>query len=113
MGWGKYALLGQLGNRLDLDEADRKLKRMRVKSQQRRITQISRDEAQDDRLFALERENDEMKLLFMELMNVLADRGVLGEQETVEIVKRVESVVPDPIDGEDDPLGDLAAALSD
>lgn len=112
MGWLKYALLGDLGNRLDLDEADRKLKQVRASVQRRRAVQSDRDEGQDELIYALEKENDEIKLLLMELMNTLVLRGVMSEQDTAEILKRVEAVVPDePDPNDDDPLSGLADAL--
>ncbi|MFN3168670.1 MAG: hypothetical protein ACE37H_16545 [Phycisphaeraceae bacterium] len=113
MGWLKYALLGDLGSRLDLDETDRQLKRQRTSARRRRAAQHDRDEGQDERIYTLEKENDEIKLLLMELMSTLARRGALSRQDTSEILTRVEAVLPDEPDegNEDDPLSDLADAV--
>lgn len=112
MGWGTYALLGDLGNRLDLQTANEKLKRLRKKTLRARVAQTSRDEGQDERIAALEQENDEIKLLLMELMNTLVMRGVMSEQDTAEVLQRVAAVVPDEPEDDDDPLSDLADAVS-
>lgn len=111
MSWLKYAMINDAGAMLSLYETDLELKQMRRFSRRRRAAQYNRDEAQDDRIHALEVENDEMKLLIIELMRLLTQKQVMNEQESAELLGRVAELVPDdPPD--DDPLAGLADAVS-
>lgn len=112
MSWLKYAMISDAGTAISLRETDLKLKKMRKFSRRRRAAQYNRDEAQDDRIKALELENDEIKLLVIELMSLLTQKQVMSEKESADLIERVGELVPDD-PPEDDPLADLADAVSD
>ena len=77
MGWGRTFLLGDIGNRLDIEDTEAKielLKRELGKS-------YRKNSGQDTKLNTLIKENMEMKLYLASLIRVLAKQGVLSIDE--------------------------------
>jgi len=89
MGWGRTLLLGDVGNRLDIEETERDISRMREDI--RRSKKI--DLTQDQRIASLENENAVLKLYLASSIRLLIKKGLVT---TDEIRKMVEAV-----DGED------------
>ena len=77
MGWGRTLFLGDIGNRLDIADAERDIKGLRTKIA--RKTGI--DQAQEERLKELEHENEQIKLYLASLIGLLIRKGTLSEGE--------------------------------
>ncbi len=88
MGWGKWFLLGDLGQQLDLHEQENELRELR--SQLRKKNQKTGTLA--DQLQVLQRENEELKLYLLSLMRILIAKGVVSKQEIAEMVDLVDAV---------------------
>ena len=86
MGWGRTLFLGDIGNRLDIEDTERDITRLR--NLQR--GQVGRDANQDERLDALERENDELKLYLASLLRLLVSKGTLSPGELSSFVELID-----------------------
>jgi hypothetical protein len=77
MGWGRTLLLGDWGNQMDIRDT-----RSDVADLESRLSdQGHRDVAQDQRIDALERESDELKLYLASLLRLLVRKGTLTQEE--------------------------------
>ena len=77
MGWGRTLLLGDVGNRLDIEDCERDIGAL-----QRKLRANSKmDRNQDDELAALREEVDELKLVVGSLTRILTSKGVVDEAE--------------------------------
>jgi len=87
MGWGRTLLLGDIGNRLDIADTERDIAglRSRLHSQDRT------DQAQDERLRELERENDQLKLYLASLIRLLVSKGTLSHDELTAFVDFIDA----------------------
>ena len=83
--WDNY--FSTYANTRDVKELHDVQRRFRVKSYQRRREQSQVDRKQDQRIDALEHENDDLKQSLCALVAVLLRRGQLDEAEAVEIVQ--------------------------
>ena len=73
MGWARTLLLGDIGNRLDIGDAERDIAELgRTLNEKTR-----RDASQDQRLEQLEAESDQLKLCISTLSRLLVTKGVL------------------------------------
>ncbi len=89
MGWGRTFLMGDIGNRLDIADCEKMIEELyRAAAASNRA-----DHSHDDRIAALERENDELKLYLATLVRLLISKEVIGADEFKEYVRL--------IDGED------------
>ena len=86
MGWGRTLLLGDIGNRLDIADTEHDLQNLKVELR----AQSRRDRSHDETLEALQRENEEMKLLFATLIPLLTKKGVVSEEDLRSFAKSVE-----------------------
>lgn len=77
MGWGRTFLLGDIGNRLDIEDTERSIRELRRESR----TQEHVDRAQNQRLEALEDENDQLKLYVASLVQLLVGKGIVSTAE--------------------------------
>ena len=77
MGWARTLLLGDIGNRLDIGDAEQDIAALRERLRDKART----DRSQDARLEALERENDDLKLCLATLGRVLVTRGVVSARD--------------------------------
>lgn len=88
MGWGRTFFLGDIGNRLDIADTERAIAELR-----RTLGSKSRvDQSQDERLIALEHENDQMKLYLASLIRLLVGKGVLSQDELTAFVSIIDPV---------------------
>ncbi len=97
MGWGRTLFLGDIGNRLDIEDCEGEIARLR----QNLGAQSSIDRSQDQQIQALRADNDELKLYLAALIRLLTSRNVIS---TGEITKLVEA-----IDAEDGSIDGRAA----
>ncbi len=81
MGWGRTLLLGDIGNRLDIEDTERDIANLRSK-----ISRFSRkDKSQDEQIIDLANENAELKLYLAALIRLLTAKGAItpGDLETM------------------------------
>jgi Tfp pilus assembly protein PilO len=92
MGWGRFLLLGDLGQQLDLSEQRREMSDLRAE-----FRRTQRSQADATTLAELRAENDELRLYLTALMRLLAAKGVVTREELEQIVAAI-----DAEDGESD-----------
>ena len=92
MGWGRFLLLGNLGQQLDLSEQRREMSDLRAE-----LRRTQRSQADATTLAELRAENDELRLYLTALMRLLAAKGVVTREELEQIVAAI-----DAEDGESD-----------
>jgi hypothetical protein len=86
MGWGRTLLLGDIGNRLDIEDTENDIADLR-----HRLAGSARvDEDQDLRIAALEEENDQLKLYLASLIRLLQSKGVVSREEINAVVQGVD-----------------------
>ena len=90
MGWLRTIFLGDIGNRLDLDDVEQSLARSR-REQRDKHWELAK------RFDQLERENDQLKLCIAALCRALASRGVVRLDELRSLMAQIDSE-----DGDDD-----------
>lgn len=87
MGWGRALFLGNVGNQLDIEDVRESIQRMKYS-----FKEVARvDNAQDDDIENLRRENEELKLYLGSLIRLLVAKGILNEAETGAIVDGIEN----------------------
>jgi len=86
MGWMRTIFLGDIGNRLDIEDTERDIHNLRA----RMGTQGVVDGKQDERIALLERDNAELKLCLGALMRTLVSKGVCTREELEALALAVE-----------------------
>jgi hypothetical protein len=79
MGWGRFLLLGDLGQQLDLQDIRRAFDQ-----------QDERDRTQEQTIQTLWRENNDLKLAMTALLRLLASKGVVTQAEVDQIGRAIE-----------------------
>ena len=87
MGWGRTLLLGDIGNRLDIADTERDIQSLRKRVRSKART----DQAQDERLEELERENDQLTLYLASLLRLLVGKGILSPDELAAFVDIIDT----------------------
>lgn len=87
MGWGRYFLLGDFGQQLDLSDQRQEIEQLRGELAARRME--SPAAATDPA--ALQRENDELKLYLAAIFRLLAAKGVATPQEIRALVSSIDA----------------------
>ena len=90
MGWGRYFLLGDIGQQLDLQDRQREMDDIR----QYLHSQHDTDRAQDQQIETLRRENEELQLYVTALVRLLTRKGAITDAEVRAMVEGVESTGP-------------------
>ena len=86
MGWGRTLLLGDIGNRLDIDDVERDLRNL-----QREVQGTSRkDLSQDEAIQLLTRENGQLKLFLASLIRTLVAKHIISREELTTMVNVVD-----------------------
>ena len=86
MGWARTLLLGDIGNRLDIEDTERAIEAVRRELRAgRRI-----DQSQDQIIAALREENQELEIWVASLIRLLEQKGVLAEDDVAKLVRRIE-----------------------
>jgi hypothetical protein len=94
MGWARTLLLGDIGNRLDIDDVERNVDDLRDKVADV-VQRISRISDENHRLLAAD--NAETNLYLAAVVRLLVDKGVVSREELRSIVAEV-----DLLDGQAD-----------
>jgi hypothetical protein len=87
MGWGRYFLLGDLGQQLDLSDQRAEIDQLRQEIQRSRAA----SPASGDALTTLQAENDELRLYLAAVIRVLVSKGVVTQAEVRQIVDAVDA----------------------
>ncbi len=93
MGWGRYFLLGDFGQQLDLNERAEEIARLEQRLQATR----SRDSAVADELRRLTLENGQLKLYVASIYRLLVDKRLVTKEELEAVISAI-----DRQDGEED-----------
>jgi multidrug resistance efflux pump len=87
MGWGRTLLLGDIGNRLDIEDTERDIAHLR-----RQIAgTFQKDMSQDSKIDALMSENAELKLYLAAIVRLLTAKGTISTEELTAMVEAVDA----------------------
>ncbi|MBX2851556.1 MAG: hypothetical protein KTR15_07420 [Phycisphaeraceae bacterium] len=86
MGWARTLLLGDIGNRLDIEDTERDIQDVRRELRAGRYA----DQTQDQQIAALQQENEELEICVASLIKLLEGKGVVSAEEVNKLVMRVE-----------------------
>jgi len=87
MGWGRTLLLGDIGNRLDIEDTERDIQELRSKVR----SKSGKDKSQDAQIKALIEENMELKLYLASLIRLLASKGTITSSELNQMVSIIDA----------------------
>jgi hypothetical protein len=87
MGWGRYFLLGDLGQQLDLADQREAIDRLREEMLRSR----SSGSGSTDALKRLQAENDELRLYLAAVIRVLISKRVVTQSEVQQIVDAIDA----------------------
>ena len=87
MGWGRYLLLGDLGQQLDISDQKEELERLRAEMEQRGPPPLDAAPA----LKRLQQENDELRLYLAAVIRCLVSKQVITVEELKQIVDVVDA----------------------
>ncbi len=94
MGWGRYFLLGDFGQQLDLSDQKAEMERMRYELEHSRMSAsaVSSDTSGLRReIDTLRRDNDELRMYIAAVIRLLLSKGVASSEELAAIVNAVDS----------------------
>ena len=86
MGWARTLFLGDIGNRLDIADAEQDIARLRGQLRASRRTNRSLEE----RVKALEAESEQVELFLLTLLSHFRERKMLSEETIQELVELVD-----------------------
>jgi len=87
MGWGRTLLLGDIGNRLDIEDTERDIANLK-----REIAgAFNKDMSQDEMIRQLAVEDAQLKLYFVALVRLLARKGSISREELQAVVAAVDA----------------------
>ncbi|PXA04594.1 hypothetical protein DDZ13_05310 [Coraliomargarita sinensis] len=87
MGWGRTLLLGDIGNRLDIEDTEREIGELKRSMR----GAFRKDMSQDEKIEALIADNAELKLYLASLVRLLVKHGTIAPEELREIVEKVDA----------------------
>ena len=107
MGWGRWLILGDISQQLDISDQKRELERMRGELHARRLASKSTGA----RLDRLQEENEELKLYMAALIRLVLDGDNVRGEQRIDMQRRIRDVLQLP-DGalaaiSDDKRGEL------
>ena len=86
MGWGRTLLLGDIGNRLDIQDTENDIGKLR--QNMRKI--VNHEKSQKKQIEALIEENAELKLYLASLMRLLTAKGTITKEELTVMVSAID-----------------------
>ena len=87
MGWGRTLLLGDIGNRLDIEDTERDIEELKRELR----GSFNKDMSQDKKIDALISQNAELKLYLASIIRLLLTKGVIGPDELKAIVEKLDA----------------------
>jgi uncharacterized coiled-coil protein SlyX len=90
MGWARTLLLGDIGNRLDIGDAEAAIARLRDNLRRNR----SLDMTQEERLAMLERDNEQQQILIATLAKILAAHDLIDTEGMEPFIEALDAMPP-------------------
>lgn len=87
MGWGRTLLLGDIGNRLDIADAEEAIQGMKRDWSRA----YRKDLSQDGKIEALIEENSELKLYLASVIRILTKQGIISEEQLKDMVTMIDA----------------------
>ncbi len=87
MGWGRFLLLGDLGQQLDLSDQRAEIEQLRNELSQRR----SASSESPDQIKMLQNENDELRLYLAALVRILVSKGIITPEQLKQVVETIDT----------------------
>lgn len=87
MGWGRYLLLGDLGQQLDLADQKEEIEHLRTELRRSRASSQA-GSADTERLRA---ENDELRLYLAAVVRLLISKGIVSQEEMRRVVDAIDA----------------------
>jgi len=87
MGWGRTLLLGDIGNRLDIEDTEREITKLSRKLFKASLSDMS----QDQKIDTLIKENAELKLYFVSVIRLLRAKETLSKEDLKAMVEAVDA----------------------
>lgn len=87
MGWGRTLLLGDIGNRLDIEDTEKEIGRLKNELR----GNYNKDQSQDKKIDALVQENMELKLYLASVIRLLSSKGLISHDELNQMVGLIDA----------------------
>jgi hypothetical protein len=87
MGWGRTLFLGDIGNRLDIEDVEKDISTLRNEIG----SAFRRDMSQDETIRKLVAENAELKLYLASLVRLLTRNGTISRDELAAVVDAIDA----------------------
>ncbi len=100
MGWGRTFFLGDIGNRLDIADAEKEI----AKIKREMAAAYHLDTTQEERLNKLIQENAELRLYVASLFRLLIKKGTITTNEVEQMVDLVDGYDGATDGGHDGPI---------
>lgn len=87
MGWGRYLLLGNLGQQLDLSDQKAEIEQLRNELSQKRDSSLD----SPGQIRMLQNENDELRLYLAALVRILVSKGIVTPEQLKQVVETIDT----------------------
>ena len=87
MGWARTLFLGDVGNRLDIGDAEREIDHLKRKMR----GAFDKNMSQDEKIEALISDNAELKLYLTSVVRLLVSKGIIAPEEVTAVVEKIDS----------------------
>lgn len=87
MGWGRTLLLGDVGNRLDIEDCERDVRGLKRELR----GAFRKDMSQDRKIQHLLKENAELKLYLASVIRLLQAKEIISKDDLETIVKTIDA----------------------
>ena len=87
MGWARTLLLGDVGNRLDIGDAEREIDHLKRNMR----GAFDKNMSQDEKIEALISDNAELKLYLTSVVRLLVSKGMIAPEEVTAVVEKIDS----------------------
>ena len=88
MGWGRFLLLGNLGQQLDIQDQNTEIQNLRDQlARQRNSSPV----ATSLPIKELQKENDELKLYIAALVRILTSKGTITKEELKQMIDTIDT----------------------
>jgi hypothetical protein len=87
MGWGRTFLLGDFGNRVDIEDCEKDIRVLKESL----MDLHSEEQNIDSELMAVQRENDHLKLYLAAITRLLIRKNILSREEIEKMVDIVDA----------------------
>ena len=95
MGWLRTMFLGDVGNRLDIQDNEHRIAKMQRQQLQGEREKASKDRSQDEAIAAVCDDVDQLKVTLSALVNALVVGGAISKEAVSQIVDAIEPTAED------------------